>query len=501
MAVKKRDYRAKAHPFGLILAVIQLIFTVICFGLLFALDMLNPLIVGAVGIIFILIWLIVFLTQFTRKMHVGGKIACIILCVVLGIASYALLKANDLIGVITGTEYQIDKMAVIVMDEDPAETVEDILDYNVGIQRASAGTEGEKAARAVEWIEEKYETSLETTGYSSLDGVVQALYDGEVEAIIINSAMITTVEEHFEGFSGNTRILEELELKKEITVTENTSNLEEPFNVYISGIDVYGDISTNSRSDVNIIATVNPQTRQILLTTTPRDYYVEIPGVTDGEKDKLTHAGIYGVDASMAALEELYGIEIDYYVRVNFSGVENIVDALGGITVYSKYSFSTHLEPHYYFEEGYNVMNGKEALWFARDRKSVPGGERQRGKNQLEVIKGLIDKVCSPAILTNYSSLLSAVGESVQMNFTEAQVKGLVKAQLKDGTAWNIKTLSANGKNAKDYCYSYSGTALYVMYPNDETIEYIKTVMDKVYAGEILTDADEEGLEAIDVEE
>lgn len=502
MAVKKtKEKPAKVHPFGLILAMIQLVCSVILIRSLFAIDVLPTLLTAAVAVIFVLIWMIDFLTQFTSSMHIGGKVVSLLMAIVMVAASSVLGQADHLLGVITGNEYEIDKMAVIVLEEDPAKNVEDILRYQVGVQRITTGADGENAALAVEQIEETYSTTLNTVGYSSLDEVIQGLYDEEVEAIIINSAMITTVQEHFEGFSEDTRILEELELKRKVETTKSEEELTEPFHVYLSGIDVYGDISTNSRSDVNIIATVNPKTRQILLTTTPRDYYVEIPDVTNGQKDKLTHAGIYGIDASMAALEKLYGIEIDYYVRVNFSGVENIVDALGGVTVYSKYAFSTHLAPHYSYEKGYNEMNGKEALWFARDRKSVPGGERQRGKNQQEVIKGLIAKICSPAILTNYGDLFSAVGESVQMNFSENQLKGLVKAQLKDGTAWNIISLSANGKDARDYCYSYSGTALYVMYPNEDTVDYIKNVMDKVYAGEILTEADETGIEQLKVEE
>ncbi len=501
MAVKKTDDRARAHKLGLILVGIQLLLTIVCLGFLLLLDMLSPLLVAGIGLILILIWLILFLTQFTNKLHIRGKLISLVLSVVFTAGSFALAKANNLIGTITGSDYKIDKMSVIVMEDDPAEKIEDILDYSIGIQKISSGQEGKKAGDAITLLEEKYETELDTKGYSGLDEVVQALYDEEVDAVIINSAMITTVEEHFAGFSQDTRILEELSLKTQVETAQNQNKLDEPFNVFISGIDVYGDISTNSRSDVNIIATVNPETGQILLTTTPRDYYVEIPGVTKKRKDKLTHAGIYGVETSMATLEELYDIEIDYYVRVNFSGVENIVDAVDGITVYSEYSFSTFLEPHYKYKKGYNEMNGREALWFARDRKSVPGGERQRGKNQLQVIKGLVDKIVSPAILTNYSDLMDAVGESVQMNFSETQIKNLIKDQLKEGTQWNITSLSADGKDARDYCHSYSGAPLYVMYPDYDTVDYIKTVMDKVYEGEILTEEDEEGINHLSEED
>jgi LCP family protein required for cell wall assembly len=315
----------------------------------------------------------------------------------------------------------------------------------------------------------------------------------------MNEGMRGVVEDEFSEFSTDTKTLDNIEIKSEVKQSNDVDVTKDTFNVYISGIDVFGDISTNSRSDVNIIATINPQTGQVLLTTTPRDYYVAFPDVTNGAKDKLTHAGIYGVDCSMNTLEALYGdIDIDFYVRVNFSGVEKIIDAIGGVTVHSDYAFTTHISPHYTFSEGDNEMNGSEALAFARDRKSVPGGERQRGKDQQYVIKGIINKITSPTILTNYSKILEAISGSVQTNLTDDQLKSLVKMQTEKGTEWNVISLSANGKNAREYCYSYQGKSLYVMEPDYNTIEYIEQVMQKVYDGEILTTDDENNMPETD---
>ena len=494
MAVKSVKQKDNKHRLGLILALIQLVLTVVCIGFIFVLNLLSTTYVLIIGVVLLLIWLIILLTQFTHKMHVGGKIVSFLMCVVLAMGSYFMLRANSLIGQITGSDYKIDKMVVIVMKNDPAESLNDTASYKFGIQ---SSIDRDKTDKAIKEIEDQLDSTLKTEEYDGIDNQVQALYDGKVQAIILNEGMRTTIEEHFDTFSDDTKTLDNIEIKTQVEKARNIDLTKDPFNIYVSGIDVFGDISTNSRSDVNIIATVNPKTKQILLTTTPRDYYVEFPNVTGGAKDKLTHAGIYGVDCSMETLEELYGgIDIDYYVRVNFSGVQKIIDAIGGVTVHSDYSFTTHLSPHYSYSKGDNDMNGAEALWFARDRKSVPGGERQRGKNQQYVIKAMINKLCSPAILTSYSNIMKAVSGSVQTNLTDEQLKALVKAQTEDGSEWNIVSLSADGKNARDYCYSYQGKALYVMRPDYNTIDYIEQIMQKVMDGEVLTEKDEKGMPA-----
>lgn len=492
MAVKSVKERDKKHRLGLILALIQLVLTIVCLGFIFVLNLLSMTYVAIIGVVLLLIWLIVLLTQFTSKMHIGGKIVSVIMCFILAMGSYFMLRANSLIGQITGSDYKIDKMVVIVMKNDPAESLNDTVSYKYGIQ---SSIDREKADKAIKEIEGQLDTTLTTVEYDGMESEIQALYDGKVQAIIMNEGMRSTIEDDFETFSDDTKTLENIEIKTEVEKARDIDITKDPFNVYISGIDVYGDISTNSRSDVNIIATVNPTTKQILLTTTPRDYYVEFPDVTGGAKDKLTHAGIYGVDCSMKTLEEVYGgIEIDYYIRVNFSGVEKIIDAIGGVTVHSDYSFTTHLPPHYTFSKGDNEMNGAEALGFARDRKSVPGGERQRGKDQEYVIEAMVDKLTSPAILTNYSKIMKAVTGCVQTNLTDEQLKSLVKAQTEEGGDWNILSLSADGQNARDYCYSYQGKSLYVMRPDYNSVEYIAQIMQKVFDGELLTEEDEKNM-------
>lgn len=252
---------------------------------------------------------------------------------------------------------------------------------------------------------------------------------------------------------------------------------EKPFNIYISGIDVYGDITKESRSDVNLIATVNPKTHKILLTTTPRDYYVTIPGVSGEQRDKLTHAGIYGIDTSMATLENLYDTEIPFYVRVNFTSVEEIVEVMGGVDVESELAFMTGKEAGAIVDvkEGKNHFTGKEALAFVRERKALAAGDNQRGKNQQALLTGLIKKCMSPMILFRANGMINSVSGNAETNMSEKQIKSLIRMQLDDMKGWEIESVAATGDDSgKQYCYSYSGGPLYVTVPDSSSVEAIK---------------------------
>ena len=257
---------------------------------------------------------------------------------------------------------------------------------------------------------------------------------------------------------------------------------EQPFSVYISGIDVYGEITTESRSDVNLIATVNPTTHKILLTTTPRDYYVTIPGVSGEYRDKLTHAGIYGIDTSIATLENLYTTEIPFYARVNFSSVIDIVDAMGGIDVESEVAFTTSKAAGTVVDikEGVNHLNGKEALAFVRERKAFPDGDHQRGKNQQALLTALIKKALSPMILIQASEMIDSVVGNAETNMSEKQMKALIKMQLDDLEGWEIESVAATGDDSgKQYCYSYSGGPLYVCVPDAANVAEISQKIDE----------------------
>ena len=248
------------------------------------------------------------------------------------------------------------------------------------------------------------------------------------------------------------------------------------FNVYISGIDTSGNISNVSRSDANILMTVNTDTHEALLTSIPRDYYVTLHSY--GAKDKLTHSGIYGVNETVKTAEDLLDTDINYYVRVNFTTVIKLVDKLGGIDVYSDYNFSRN---GYNFKKGYNHINGDAALVFSRERYSFASGDNQRVKNQQHVIEAIMKKVLnSTTLLTKYTDILDSLKGSFQTNIAQDDISSLVKDQINNMSSWTIKSNSLTGTGASSSTYSMGSTKLYVMVPNSTSVTSAKEKIDEV---------------------
>jgi len=243
-----------------------------------------------------------------------------------------------------------------------------------------------------------------------------------------------------------------------------------PFTIYISGIDTYGGIDTVSRSDVNILVVVNPRSHKILLVNTPRDYYVQLHGTT-GLRDKLTHSGVYGIDMSVKTMEDLYATPIDYYLRINFTSLVNIIDVLGGVDVNSAYNFKVGSDS---FVIGSNHLDGKKALEFARDRYSFEEGDRTRGENQQRVIEAIISKMSSSSSLLHYPDILESLQNSFQTNMSSIDITQLIRSQLNDMAKWQVKSTSVNGSDSHNYTYSMPTTMLYVMEPDRASIDAAK---------------------------
>lgn len=331
----------------------------------------------------------------------------------------------------------------------------------------------------------------ENKAFGNLDSFGSSVLEEEVEAIVVDDSrkvMLDTAGNNesddnvLSGFSGKTRVLYTFKVKakpesKSVNVTKDV------FNIYISGMDEYGEVSEISRSDVNMILTINPKTKQILLTNIPRDYYVQLHDTT-GYKDKLTHAGIYGIDTSIKTLEDLLGIEINYYFKVNFSSLENIIDALGGVDVYSEYTFQTW--NGYNFTKGYNHVDGKAALAFSRERKTFQDGDNQRGKNQQAMIEAIFRKVTSPEIITKYNSLLNSLDDSMITNMPTKAMTSLAKMQLRDNSKWIITSNSLTGVGSYEYTYTYSYQELYVMIPDEDKVAEAQDLINKVSSDEML---------------
>ena len=272
-----------------------------------------------------------------------------------------------------------------------------------------------------------------------------------------------------------------------ITGAEANKITKEPFVVYLSGVDNRGELTEKARSDVNILAVVNPETRQVALINTPRDYYVDLAG-TDS-KDKLTHAGLYGVETSMATLGNLYGVNVEHYIRINFAGFISIIDAIGGVDVYSDQAFTSVGSPGYYdpttFAEGWNHLDGKSALAFARERHAFKNGDIQRGINQMKVIDAMVEKLKSPALLMSFSKLMDAMADCFVTSLSQEQISALVRMQLSDLSSWDIQSYSVTGTGIKSTkCYSAKGQSLYVMKPDENSVNEAKALVAAVLGGE-----------------
>ena len=272
-----------------------------------------------------------------------------------------------------------------------------------------------------------------------------------------------------------------------ISGAEANKITKEPFVLYLSGVDNRGELTEKARSDVNILAVVNPTTKRVALINTPRDYYVDLAG-TDS-KDKLTHAGLYGVETSMATLGNLYGIQVDHYIRIDFAGFISIIDAVGGVDVYSDQAFTSVGSPGYYdpttFAEGWNHLDGKSALAFARERHAFASGDIQRGINQMKVIDAMANKLKSPTVLMSFSKLMDAVSDCFVTSLSQEQISALVRMQLGDLASWDIESCSVTGSSGKSsQCYSAKGQSLYVMKPDESSVSKAKELIASVLGGE-----------------
>ncbi|MDD6441822.1 MAG: LCP family protein, partial [bacterium] len=429
---------------------------------------------------------ITLLTQIAAKgKGLGGKIFCIIMCVILAAGSFYLEKVNEAAEKIFGSNTSTSAIVVAVKADDKAEVISDAASYTFGIQYA---TYEEEMRTGLANIRNEIGNEIEVQEYSDLIDEATALINGEIKAMIYNSSQTSIIQEQIPEFSQETKIIYTHNIVLQIANETVDVSMSEPFTVYLSGMDTYNEISSADRSDVNIIAVVNPKSHQILLVTTPRDFYVPIPGISGGQRDKLTHAGIYGIDASMRTLEELYETEIQFFGRVNFTSLINIVDALGGLEVISDEEFDTGWESgtEIHVNEGANYFDGKSALAFCRERHALADGDNARGRHQQAVITAMIKKMMSPAMLRGATEIIQSVSDGVDTNFSMDQIQTLIKTQLRKNSEWNIYSVSAEGFGDKQYCYSSGNTPLYVTIPDENSVANIIDLINRVEAGEVL---------------
>lgn len=486
------DNKTKIKKKGLafrIISILQIICSIVLFVLVFMIDILPMkyllLLLLALIILDILFFLILFKSRLKKGIKKFFSVISILISIMLLVGSFYLYKTY---GVITGmidTDYEVYNYSVMVLKDSNYNDVNDIKDEVINYYEAST-FDNDLLVKKINKL------GKESKSYTNLINLGTDLLNKEVNVIVLEDNYKKTLIDdeddneynEVKDFEEKTKTIYTFSLKvKKDNTSKDVDVVSEVFNIYISGIDTYGEISSVSRSDVNIVVTVNPNTRQVLLTSIPRDYYVQLHDTT-GYKDKLTHAGIYGTDCSIKTIEDLLDIDINYYFKVNFTSLIDIVDALGGVNVYADQSFTSW--NGYHFTEGYNKVDGNAALAFVRERKAFTNGDRQRGINQQALISAMIDKCISKEMLTKYTSLLNSVKGSIITNMPTKTMLSLVKMQLKNNSSWNISSNSLDGSNAYNYTYSYNYQQLYVMEPDEESVNNAKELINKVLDGEVL---------------
>ncbi len=317
------------------------------------------------------------------------------------------------------------------------------------------------------------ETGADYEMIEDLSALASGVLDETYELIFISEAHYTTMCSENTNFKEGSKIIHTVKVPIEVAnIAKDVNVTEDSFNIYVSGLDTEGAIDVVSRSDVNMIVTVNPKAHKVLLTSIPRDYYLELPN-TDGAKDKLTHTGVHGINETVAAIEKLTGLDMNYYVKVNYTTVTSLVDAIGGIDVESDYTFVTHgMGVYYEFYEGSNYLDGARALAFARERKSFSDGDLQRNKNQQKVLEGILKKaLSSTTILTRYTAILDAIEDCVEINMSQEDIRRLIKMQTDGMPSWDIEKQSIVGVSSSEVCY-LDGMNIYasVVLQNPESI-------------------------------
>lgn len=471
-----KEQKKTLHMAGKLITLIQLILAVGLIAVIWNSGLVPTKYLVAIIIVLLILFGVTFGLQYVKnKVYIVGIVLSIILSILQAIGIVYMLKADKLMADVGGANYKTDNMIVVVKKDNPASNLMDASMYRFGTQTA---VDQENTQTMLDNINKALGREVKIEQYGTVQELANALLEGRVDAAVYNQALDGLITDSIEDYSEQVRVLYQYGIETELE--QETADVEEPFNVYISGIDVSGPVATNSRSDVNIIMTVNPNTKKILLTTTPRDYYVQIPDISGEQRDKLTHAGIYGVDASMRTLEQLYGIDISYYARVNFSSLVKIVDTLGGVDVDSDFEFDAQ---GYHFQKGMNHLDGKQALAFSRERYSFEDGDNQRGKDQEKVLTAILNKAMSPAILSNASALIADVSDSVQTNMTQEEMAKFIKMQLNDGASWTIESQSATGNGDTQACYSSGDQPLYVMWPDEAVVQSISAKMNEILNG------------------
>ncbi|MGF0039610.1 LCP family protein [Peptoniphilaceae bacterium SGI.131] len=437
--------------------------------------------VGVVGFLMLLIARALYKKKGSKAVR---AIAGILLVMIMAINAYGVHFVNAGLSIFGQLNLAKNvEYSLIVLRNSPYASISDINGKTVV---SAEDKDTKNVSKYLDTIKKDNSVEINISKVNNVIAAADDLVNEKHEIMLLNESFRQTILEKYPKFNNATRVLSSTKIKLEdVTKIESKETLDsESFNIYVSGIDTYGDIETVSRSDVNLVLTINPRTNKILITSIPRDTYVKIAGGGNDEFDKLTHAGIYGVESSIKTLENFLGITINYYARVNFTSTMALVDVLGGIEIDNPEEFVVNEEKTYSYKKGLITLNGEEALRFVRERYRLADGDLARGRNQERVLAAMIKKAISPSILLNYGRVLSVVKSSVDTNISDSKITELINNQLSTGKDWDIDSQGITGYPRYDLpSYAMPGYQLFVLEPDEESVNKAIEAINK-YANE-----------------
>ena len=479
--------------------VLSILLVVASFYLLYQLIKINVLptkLLFLITIVFVLLDAIFALLLCYYTKAIVSKIICVVITLVLIFGScmggYYISKTGSLLTNITNvTKHAKNTVSVVVKQSSDIKNKSQLNGLSVGTLR-TIGTQG--SSKALKELS-KDGIVMNQSEYDSLSAMLEAFYNGEVDSIIINESSRSQIldMESYADFDNNTRVVYQTSYKVENTDKANAVSdiTSKPFNVLISGSDTRGGFDENGRSDVIMVATVNPKTSTILLTSVPRDFYVTTAcdaadGCMQGALDKITHTGIHGTNTTKRTVEQLLGIEINYTFKVGFDTVTDLVDALGGVDVYVEPGYAV-TNQYFSVHEGVNHLNGHDALEYARERYAYTEGDRQRTKNQQQVLMGIVNEATKPSVITKYASIMDAMANTFSTTMSNEEISNLIKYQINNNPKWKMEQYMVDGTGDTLMCAEL-GDAASVMVPNQSTVKMAKDKINAVLAGKSADD-------------
>lgn len=457
---------------GKILSFILMALFIITMYLVYRLNVLPLKYFLIVGIVLLLVIFILCFKLIRKKTKFFSRIFFSVVAIIfIGVIYYILTYINatyDFMNSMVLNNFETITYDVVVPNSSNIEKVKEL--KNSSISYLESDSNYSKAKLLL-----RKDINYQENPCKNINSIISSFENSK--ALFIEDSYYNLLKEEYD-FVKDTKVIKTYKLIVKKDKKTNSSTTSKPFIIYTSGIDTYGKISSVSRSDVNIVAVVNPALEKILLVSIPRDYYVKLHN-TNGYNDKLTHAGIYGIDMSVNTIEDLLDINIDYYLRLNFSTLTKSIDLLDGVDVYSDITFNPTTNPSLTIYQGLNHMNGEEALAFARERYAYQTGDRHRGENQQAIIEAVIKKLSNPKNITKYKDILNSLDGTFETDMSYKDITNLVKLQISKNIDWNVTSISLDGKGSMMPTYSMGERKLYVMIPDEETVINAKNKISK----------------------